>query len=50
LLLQGCLLAMSQSAQAVSINIAAEAPGGLLPSLPSAMVFSFDNLPVSDLR
>jgi hypothetical protein len=40
----GCLLAMSQSAQAVSIDISAEAPGVLLPSLPSAMVFSFDNL------
>jgi hypothetical protein len=40
----GCLLAMSQSAQAVSIDISAEAPGVRLPSLPSAMVFSFDNL------
>ena len=44
-----CFLAMFQSAQATSISVSAEAPGVLLPSLPSAAVLTFDNLPVGSL-
>ena len=41
-----CLLAASQSAQATSIRVSAEAPGILLPSVPLIAVLTFDDLPV----
>jgi len=44
-----CLLAMFQSAQATSISVSAEIPGALLPSLPSATVLTFDDIPVGGL-
>jgi len=43
------LLAMFQSAQATSISVSAEAPGALLPSLPSATILTFDDIPVGRL-
>jgi len=43
------LSAMFQSAQATSISVSAEAPGVLLPSLASATLLTFDNLPVGSL-
>ena len=44
-----CLLAMFQSAQATSISVSAEVPGALLPSLQSATVLTFDDIPVGGL-
>jgi hypothetical protein len=44
-----CLLVMSQTAQATSISVSAEAPGVLLPSLSSATVLTFADLPVGSL-
>jgi hypothetical protein len=44
-----CLLAVSQSAQATSIGVSARAPGVLLPSLSSATVLTFNDLPVGSL-
>ena len=43
------LLAMFQTAQATSISVSAEAPGALLPSLPSATILTFDDIPVGRL-
>jgi hypothetical protein len=45
----GCLLAVHQSAQAMSIGVSSEASGVLLPSLPWATVLTFDELPVGSL-
>ena len=44
-----CLLAVPQSTQATPIVVSAEAPGALFPSLPSATVLTFDDLPVGSL-
>ena len=43
------LLAASQSAQATSIRVSAEAPGIVLPSVPLIAVLTFDDLPVGSL-
>ena len=44
-----CLLVVFQTAQATSIDVSAESPGVLWPSLPSATVLTFDDLPVGSL-
>ena len=43
------LLVVFQTAQATPIDVSAESPGVLWPSLPSATVLTFDNLPVGNL-